>query len=180
MASKAMRITDHSCGTDTWRGAIQRRPTSGRSTSSRANYSMRSRLPDSKCAPEFSARTSLPSGSISNASPGHVAPAWRLSDARTYRPPHALRPHRSLQVRIEESPAGQTGGATLQGRRHGDRNGGRRGLARGPDPGGPSCASPIWTCHRFELTHPRDGFIGRRDRGFPAAGCPASRRSSQV
>jgi hypothetical protein len=30
---------------------IQRRPTSGRSTSSRANYSMRSRLPDSKCAP---------------------------------------------------------------------------------------------------------------------------------
>ena len=51
MASKAMRITDHSCGTDTWRGAIQRRPTSGRSTSSRANYSMGSRLPDSKCAP---------------------------------------------------------------------------------------------------------------------------------
>ena len=42
MASKAMRITDLSCGTDTWRGAIQRRPTSGRSTSSRANYSMRS------------------------------------------------------------------------------------------------------------------------------------------
>jgi hypothetical protein len=30
---------------------------------------------------------------------------------------------------VEESPAGQTGGATLQGRH--DRNGGRRGLARG-------------------------------------------------
>jgi hypothetical protein len=34
------------------------------------------------------------------------------------------------------------GGAALHGRRHADRNGGRRGLARGPDPGGPSCASP--------------------------------------
>jgi MOSC domain-containing protein YiiM len=53
MASKAMRITDLSCDTDTWRGAIQRRPTSGRSTSSRANYSMRSGLPDSKCVPEI-------------------------------------------------------------------------------------------------------------------------------
>jgi hypothetical protein len=29
-------------------------------------------------------------------------------------------------------------------------------------------------------THPRDGFIGRRDRGSPAAGFRASHRSSQV
>jgi MOSC domain-containing protein YiiM len=42
MASKAMRITDLSCGTDTWRAAIRRRPTFGRSTLSRANCSTRS------------------------------------------------------------------------------------------------------------------------------------------
>jgi hypothetical protein len=42
-----------------------------------------------------------------------------------------------LKNRLQGRPV-----ATLQGRRHGDRNGGRRGLAWGPDPGGPSCASP--------------------------------------
>jgi MOSC domain-containing protein YiiM len=46
-------------------------------------------------------------------------------------PAHALRPHRSLQVRIEESPAGRSVGSTLQGRRHGDRDGRRRSLAGG-------------------------------------------------
>jgi len=58
----------------------------------------------------------------------HRAYARRLGDARTHRPSHALRPHRSLQVRIEETPARRRGRATLQGRRHGDRHQRRRRL----------------------------------------------------
>jgi hypothetical protein len=91
-----------SCGTDTWRGAIQRRPTSGRSTSSRANYSMRSRLPDSKCAPEISARTSLRSGSISNASP--LARCCGLALQRRSNLPASARPASSS---IASSPDGR-------------------------------------------------------------------------
>ena len=41
-----------------------------------------------------------------------------------------------LKNRLQGKPAGPRFKAG------GDRNGGRRSLARGPDPGGPSCASP--------------------------------------
>jgi hypothetical protein len=60
--------------------------------------------------PEISARTSLRSGTISNASPGHVAPAWRLSDARTtgLRTPCVLidRFRSGLKNRLQGKPAG--------------------------------------------------------------------------
>src|ERR1700722_9679091 len=120
--------------------------------------------------------------------PGHVAPAWRLGDARTYWPPHALRPHRSLQVRIEESPAGRSGGATFQGRRHGDRNGRRRGLAGGPDSGGPSSASSSGSATDLSrrvlatgYTSPRSWISARRLSGVTSivasvTGSPKRRR----
>jgi hypothetical protein len=137
-----MRITDLSCGTAIWRAAIQRRPTFGRSTSSRTNCSRRCGRPDSKCAPEISARTSRRSGPTSRAFLWARYSVRRLGDARTHRSPHALRPHRSLPVRIEESPARRPGRSALSALRHGDRNGRRRSLAGRPDQGSPSCASP--------------------------------------
>jgi hypothetical protein len=73
MASKAMRIVDPSCDTGTWRAAIQRRQTSGRSISSRANCSMPSGHPDLKCAPEISARTRDDRARPRMPSSGHVA-----------------------------------------------------------------------------------------------------------
>jgi hypothetical protein len=142
MASKAMRITDCSCDTDTWRAAIRGRQTSGRSTSSPSELFDVLRSSGFEVRPGDLGENIATIGLDLECLP--LGAVLVLGASGRSNSPVCARPVSSsiLQVRIEELPAGRRGRTTLSGRRHGDCNGRWRSLARGPDQGSPSCSSP--------------------------------------
>jgi hypothetical protein len=82
MASKAMRITDHSCGTDTWSGANSRAPN--------LRQGFPTELFDALWTSGFEVRPEDLGENIAAValdleclSLGTLLPAWRLSDALT-------------------------------------------------------------------------------------------------